>query len=209
VLIEIRPNSGGSNSFIDPVQCFRMIIPDHEIRALLREGRVRIEPIDDGQVQAACVDLRLGGEFRVFKHTHDAFIDSRNPREHTERVDSEGRPFIIHPNEFVLGITRERVALPDDIAAYVDGKSSLGRLGVTAHITSSLVEPGWDGRLVLEIANLGKMPVTLYPGMKICKLVLMRMSSASEKPYHKREETKYKGQDGVLESRIAREHGQR
>ena len=184
-----------------------MIIPDHEIKKLLAEGKVRIEPLEEGQIQAACVDLRLGSEFRVFKHTHEAFIDSRNPKEHTECMKADdGRPFIIHPNEFVLGITKERVALPDDIAAYVDGKSSLGRLGVTAHITSSLVEPGWDGRLVLEIANLGKMPVTLYPGMKICKLVLMRMSSASEKPYDKRAETKYKGQDGVLESRISKEH---
>jgi dCTP deaminase len=182
-----------------------MIIPDHEIRKLLENGRVRIEPLDEGQIQAACVDLRLGGEFRVFKHTHEALIDSRNPKEYTECIAVGGRPFIIHPGEFVLGITKERVALPADISAYVDGKSSLGRLGVTAHITSSLVEPGWDGRLVLEIANLGKMPVSLYPDMKICKLVLMRMSSASEKPYGARNETKYKGQDGVTESRISRD----
>lgn len=183
-----------------------MIIPDHEIRELLKSGKVKVEPAEDGQIQAACIDLRLGSEFRVFKHTHEAFIDSRNPKEYTECCSAGDRPFIIHPHEFVLGITQERVSLPDDIAAYVDGRSSLGRLGVTAHITSSLVEPGWDGRLVLEITNLGKMPVTLYPGMKVCKLVLMRMSSPSEKPYGRREETKYKGQDGVVESRICREH---
>ena len=181
-----------------------MIIPDHEIRELLKEGKVIIEPVEDSQIQAACIDLRLGGEFRVFKHAAEAFIDSANPREYTECVKSEGM-FVIHPGEFILGITMERVSLPPDIAAYVDGKSSLGRLGVTAHITSSLVEPGWDGRLVLEIANLGKMPVSLYPDMKICKLVLMRMSSASEKPYGARNETKYKGQDGVTESRISRD----
>jgi dCTP deaminase len=179
-----------------------MIIPDHEIRELLKSGKVKVEPLDDGQIQAACIDLRLGSEFRVFKHAHEAFIDSRNPKEYTECVKADGQ-FIIHPGEFILGITVERVALPADMAAYVDGKSSLGRLGVTAHITSSLVEPGWDGRLVLEIANLGKMPVTLYPDMKICKLVLMRMSSASERPYGVRKETKYKGQNGVTESRIS------
>ncbi len=183
-----------------------MIIPDHEIKKLLAENKVVVEPLEDGQIQAACIDLRLGSEFRVFRHTSEAFIDSRNPKEYTERVSSAEK-FIIHPNEFILGITMERVKLPDDIAAYVDGKSSLGRLGVTAHITSSLVEPGWDGRLVLEIANLGKMPVTLYSGMKICKLVLMRMTSASEKPYGARAETKYKGQDGVVESRISSEKG--
>ena len=182
-----------------------MIIPDHEIRKLLSDGRLKIEPLEDSQIQAACVDLRLGSEFRIFKHTHELFIDSRNPKEYTEACKADGRPFIIHPHEFILGITKERVTLPDDVAAYVDGKSSLGRLGVTAHITSSLVEPGWDGNLVLEIANLGKMPVTLYPEMKICKLVLMRMSSASEKPYSKRSETKYKGQRDVVESRIASE----
>jgi len=181
-----------------------MIIPDHEIRKLLSSGNVVVEPLEPEQVQAACIDLRLGDEFRVFKSTSEAFIDSRNPKEYTECIKS-GEKFIIHPNEFILGITMERVRLPADVAAYVDGKSSLGRLGVTAHITSSLVEPGWDGRLVLEIANLGKMPVVLYPGMKICKLVLMRMSSASERPYNTRAETKYKGQSGVIESRIAGE----
>lgn len=182
-----------------------MIIPDHEIKVLLKEGKVIVEPIEDGQIQAACIDLRLGSEFRFFKHSSEAFIDSKNPKEYTECIKAAEK-FILHPNEFILGITMERVKLPDDIAAYVDGKSSLGRLGVTAHITSSLVEPGWDGRLVLEIANLGKMPVTLYPGMKICKLVLMKMSSASEKPYNMRAETKYKGQDGITESRICREN---
>lgn len=183
-----------------------MIIPDHQIRKLLSEGKVKMEPLEDSQIQAACIDLRLGSEFRVFKHTQEAFIDSRNPKEYTELCKVGDRPFVIHPGEFILGITKERITLPDDIAAYVDGKSSLGRLGVTAHITSSLVEPGWDGNLVLEIANLGKMPVTLYPGMKICKLVLMRMSAPSEKPYNMRAETKYKGQKEVAESRISSEH---
>jgi dCTP deaminase len=182
-----------------------MIIPDHEIRALLREGKIKIEPLEEGQIQAACVDLRLGSEFRIFKSTHEAFIDSRNPKEYTECCAIGDKPFIIHPGEFILGITRERIALPDNIAAYVDGKSSLGRLGITAHITASLVEPGWDGNLVLEIANLGKMPVTLYPEMKICKVVFMRMSSPAEKPYDKRKETKYKGQRQVTESRICEE----
>ncbi len=181
-----------------------MIIPDHEIRKLLKEGKVSIEPLDDpdDQIQASCVDLRLGDEFKVFKHTHEPFIDSRNPRDYTEKHICGDRPFVLHPREFVLGITKERIKIPADMAAYVDGRSSLGRLGVTAHITSGWVDPGFSGKLVLEISNLGKMPVTLYPGMKMCKLLLMKLTSPAELPYDKRKGAKYQGQDEVHQSRI-------
>ncbi len=180
-----------------------MIIPDHEIKKLLAEGRVRIEPLEDadGQIKSGCVDLRLANEFRLFKHTREAFIDSKNPKEYTEDTSVE-RSFVLHPHEFVLGITEEKVTLPADIMGYVDGRSSLGRLGVTAHITSGFVDPGFSGKLVLEICNLGKMPVMLYPGMRICKLLLFRMSSASETPYNLRKDAKYKDQDSISQSKI-------
>jgi len=180
-----------------------MIIPDHEIRKLLNEGRVVIEPIDqDSQIKSGCVDLSLAPEFKVFKHTHEPFIDSKNPKEYTQDVLAGDRPFVLHPHEFVLGITQEKVALPADIMGYVDGRSSLGRLGVTAHITSGFVDPGFSGRLVLEICNLGKMPVMLYPGMRICKLLLFMMSSASQVPYNMRKDAKYMDQDAVSQSKI-------
>ena len=179
-----------------------MILPDHEIRKLLKEGRISIEPMEDGQVQAACVDLRLGSEFRVFKYTSEAFIDSRNPKEYTQTYCSDGKPFILHPKEFILGITKESIKVPDDLAAYVDGRSSLGRLGITAHITSGWVDPGFQGKLVLEISNLGKMPVTLYPDMRICKLLFFQLNSPAEVPYYKKKDAKYRNQESVCESKI-------
>ena len=179
-----------------------MILPDHEIRKLLSSGNVVVEPLEPEQVQAACIDLRLGDEFRVFKSTSEAFIDSRNPKEYTQAVASDGKPFIIHPKEFILGITKESIKIPDDLAAYLDGRSSLGRLGITAHITSGWIDPGFHGKLVLEISNLGKMPVTLYPGMRICKLLLFKLSSPCEVPYDKRKSAKYRDQETVSESRI-------
>ena len=181
-----------------------MILPDHEIKKLIEKGEVRIEPLDNPRVQikSGCIDLSLAPEFKVFKHTKEAVIDSRNPKDYTEDVEVDGGSFVLHPREFVLGITKERITLPADIMGYVDGRSSLGRLGVTAHITSGFVDPGFSGRLVLEISNLGKMPVMLYTGMRICKLLLFRMSSASEVPYNLRKDAKYHNQDAVFQSKI-------
>ncbi len=186
-----------------------MILPDHEIMKAIKEGRIVIEPADgiESRIHPACLYLRLGDEFRLFKYTQEPFIDSKNPKSYTEELKTNGKPIIIHPKEFVLGITMEKIKLPADIAAYVDGRSSLGRLGITAHITSSLVDPGFEGRLVLEISNLGKMPVTIYPGSKICKLVFMKLSSPAAVPYNKLHDAKYAGQDGVVESRIYRDGG--
>jgi len=183
-----------------------MILPDHEIRKMLKEGKLKIEPLEDPdkQIQPACVDLKLGSEFKVFKHTKEAYIDSKNPKEYTEDHTANGEPFVLHPNEFVLGITKEKITLPADIAAYVDGKSSIGRLGITAHITSGWVDPGFSGRLVLEISNLGKMPVKIYPGMRICKLLFFGMNSPCEVPYNMRK-SKYHGQDTVEQSKLHEE----
>ncbi|MBL7206589.1 MAG: dCTP deaminase [Candidatus Aenigmarchaeota archaeon] len=181
-----------------------MILPDHEIKQLLKDGKIVIEPLDDPdtQIQPSCIDLRLGNEFKVFKHTKEAFIDSRDPKEYTEKMNTRGEPFILHPKEFILGLTKESITLPADITGYIDGRSSLGRLGITAHITSGYLDPGFSGNLVLEIANLGKMPVKLFPGSRMCKLILLKMSSPSETPYNMREDAKYKDQNEIIQSKM-------
>jgi dCTP deaminase len=184
-----------------------MLLPDHEIKKLLKEGKIGIEPIDnpEEQIQPSCVDLRLGSEFRKFKITEEAFIDSKNPGEYTEKFVSNGRSVVLHPGELLLGMTKEKIKLPADIAGFVDGRSSIGRLGVTTHITSAWIDPGFEGRLVLEIANLGMMPVTIYPDMRIAKILFFRMSSPAERPYNVRKGSKYNRQDSVMESRIHEE----
>lgn len=181
-----------------------MILPDHEIKKLLKEGEIVIEPLDDPalQIQPAWVDLRLGNDFRQFKHTEEPFIDSRNPKEYTEKIVSNGKPIMLHPREFMLGIIKERIKVPTNLAAYLDGRSSLGRLGITAHITAGWVDPGFEGNLVVEITNLGKMPVAIYPGMRIAKLVFFRLTSPVERPYGEQRGSKYKGQTSVSESKI-------
>ena len=181
-----------------------MILPDHEIRKRLEEGSLKVEPLDNPkvQIQAAWIDLRLGTEFKVFKHTKEPFIDSAKPKEYTEPVTIDASGFTVHPHEFILGITKERIKIPNDLAAYVDGRSSLGRLGVTAHITAGWIDPGFEGHLVLEISNLGKMPVTLYPNIRIAKLVLFKLSSPAEVPYNLRKGAKYHLQDTVTQSKL-------
>ncbi len=179
-----------------------MILPDHEIKKLIEEGRIGIEPLQENQIKSACVDLSLGPEIRIFRHTHEPCIDSKVPSDYIESTVMEKGKFILHPGEFILGITKEKVSLPDDIVGYVDGKSSLGRIGITAHITSGWVDPGFGGRLVLEITNLGRMPVVLYAGMKICKILFFSMSSPSKVPYNIRQDSKYHGQMDIEQSKI-------
>lgn len=186
-----------------------MILPDHEIKAHLKAKKIVIEPLEDPdvQIQPAWVDLRLGNEFRVFKTTGTPFLDTKNLKDnYTETVTvKDGQPFIMHPREFVLGKVLEYIRLPDDLVGSVDGRSSLGRLGIVVHTTSASVNPGWEGNLVLEMANVGKMPVAIYPGMRICKIMFHQMSSPAERPYGKRAGAKYQGQKSVLQSKINEE----
>jgi len=179
-----------------------MILPDHEIRKLLEEGKIGIEPLQDSQIKSACVDLSLGSEFRAFRHSSEPYIDSKISKDHTDVTVMKDNRFILHPGEFVLGITKEKISLPADISGYIDGKSSLGRMGITAHITSGWIDPGFEGKLVLEITNLGKMPVVLYSDMKICKILFFTMTSASEVPYNKRKDSKYHKQMNIGQSKI-------
>ena len=186
-----------------------MILPDHEIKRLLKEGSLRIEPIEDPevQIQSAGVDLRLGKEFRVFKITGTPYIDTKKESlGYTQSIVLEdSKPFVIHPGEFVLASVKEYIKMPPDLMGSVDGKSSLGRLGIAIHATSASINPGWEGIFVLEITNMGRMPVALYPGMRIAKLVLHKLSSECERPYGKRGDTKYNKEGSISESRIHEE----
>jgi dCTP deaminase len=184
-----------------------MILSDKDIKSYIESGKISIEPkLKEEQFQSAWIDLTLGKEFRTFKSTQSAMVDPKNPEDITEMIKiNEDKPFIIHPGEFILGTVNEYVKFPNDLAGAVDGRSSLGRLGVVVHVTSTFVDPGWEGRLVLEITNIGKMPVALYPGMRICKLVFMKLSSPCEKPYYMKKDAKYFKQDSVDYSKISQE----
>lgn len=188
-----------------------MILPDHEIRKLMKDGKLVIEPLanPEEQIRSAGVDLRLGNEFKLFKASAIPFIDTRgSPEKYTESVIVEdGNPFVIHPGDFVLGSIKEYIRMPDHLMGSVDGRSSLGRLGIVIHATSSSINPGWEGSFVLEIANISRMPVKLYPGQRIAKLTLHMLSSPPERSYANRTDTKYQGQKGVGETRIHEESG--
>lgn len=182
-----------------------MILPDHEIRKYLHEKKIVVEPIDeDVQIQPSGIDLRLGNEFRIFRIISTPFIDTKKRTDdYTEKIYiKDDEPFILHPGEFVLGSIKEYIKLPSDLMAVVDGRSSLGRLGVVIHSTSASINPGWEGNFVLEITNIGKMPVALYPGQRVAKLAFMKLTSPAEKPYNKRSDVKYNKQEAVRETKI-------
>lgn len=184
-----------------------MILSDKDIKQALKEGILKIEPLDEKQIQAAWVDLSLGGEFRIFKVISTPYIDPKVPLDgYTEIVKiDDDKPFVLHPGEFVLGCVKEYIKMPDNLMGVVDGRSSLGRLGIVVHATAAGINPGWEGIFTLEMANVGKMPIALYPGMKICKLVLHELSSPAEKPYNKRGDAKYQKQTKIEESKIFKE----
>jgi dCTP deaminase len=180
------------------------VLSDGTIKRLVDEGRIRIEPWDPSLVQPASVDLRLGSSFRVFHNHRIAAIDLRDPPTNlTERVAvAEGSSFVIHPGEFVLGVTQELVAIPDDIVARIEGKSSLGRLGLIVHATAGFVDPGFEGTLTLEITNLTRVPIKLYPGDLIAQLSFMALDQPAEVPYGSPElGSHYHGQVEATESR--------
>jgi dCTP deaminase len=180
------------------------VLSDGTIRRLVEEGRVRLEPWDPGMVQPASVDLRLGSSFRVFHNYRAAAIDLREPPTNlTEHiVIGQEEPFVIHPGEFVLGVTQEWVSLPDDIVARIEGKSSIGRLGLIVHATAGFVDPGFAGTLTLEITNLTRVPIKLWPGLPICQLSFMVLDRPAERPYgHPELGSHYHGQVEATESR--------
>jgi dCTP deaminase len=174
-----------------------VVLSDRDIRAEIEAGRIVIDPYIPEAVQPSSVDLHLDRRFRVFRNSRYPYIDVREPQpELTELLEIAGdEPFILHPGEFVLGSTLERVGLPNDLVARLDGKSSLGRLGLLIHSTAGFVDPGWEGNLTLELSNVANLPITLYDGMKIGQISFQRLSSPVEVGYgDARIGSKYRGQ---------------
>jgi len=179
-------------------------LSDGTLRRLLADGRVKIDPYDEAMVQPASIDLRLGPSFRVFHNFRVESIDIGDPpqglTEHVEIGDDE--PFVVHPGEFVLGRTAEYVEMPDDLVARVEGKSSLGRLGLIVHATAGFVDPGFKGTLTLEITNLTRVPIKLWAGKPIAQLSFMELDRPAERPYgHPDLGSHYQGQVESTESR--------
>ena len=180
-----------------------MVLSDRTIERLLGEGRIEIDPYDPGLLQPSSVDVRVDRYFRVFRNSRYPFIDVKQEQEElTEQVEIGDEPFILHPGEFVLGSTLERVKLPDDLVARLEGKSSLGRLGLLIHSTAGFIDPGWDGHVTLELSNVANLPITIYHEMKIGQISFMQMTEPATTPYGASKlGSKYKGQKGPTASR--------
>jgi len=182
-----------------------MVLSDRAIRAEIEAGRIAVDPYDPEMVQPSSIDVRVDRSFRVFHNARYPFIDVRQPMDDlTELVKVDGdEPFILHPGEFVLGQTLERVRLPNDVVARLEGKSSLGRLGLLIHSTAGFVDAGFEGNLTLELSNVANLPVTIYHGMPIGQISFMRMDSPVERPYGSGEAgSKYQGQAEPTPSRF-------
>ncbi|MEP7054412.1 MAG: dCTP deaminase [Actinomycetota bacterium] len=181
-----------------------MLLSDRDLRAEIEAGRVVVDPYDAEMVQPSSIDVRIDRYFRVFHNSRYTHIDvAREMDDLTELVEPKGDdPFLLHPGEFVLGSTLECVTLPDDIAARLEGKSSLGRLGLLTHSTAGFIDPGFTGHVTLELSNVANLPITLYPGMKIGQICFFRLSSPAEKPYGSGAKgSRYQGQRGPTPSR--------
>ncbi len=182
-----------------------MVLSDRTIREEVEAGRITFDPFDPSLIQPSSVDVRVDGKFRVFHNARYPYIDVRQKMDDlTELVEVTGdEPFILHPGEFVLGQTLERVKLPDDVVARLEGKSSLGRLGLLIHSTAGFVDAGFEGNLTLELSNVANLPITIYHGMPIGQISFMRMDGPVEFPYGSSETgSKYQGQDEPTASRF-------
>lgn len=187
-----------------------MILSDRDIKAAIESGRVKIEsdqPEMFWHIHASSMDLRLGNTFKLYEHSKFAVLDPKNPETFAGNMRTiqvpEGEPFIVQPGEFVLGVTSEKITVPDDLVVRVEGRSSLGRLGIVVHSTAGFVDPGFSGTITLEISNLNRLPVALYPGMRVCQLAFEQMTSPAETPYYKKEGSKYQNQVLPEESRLS------
>ena len=181
-----------------------MVLSDRSIRRLIADGDIEIDPFDESLVQPSSVDVRVDRYFRVFRNSRYPYIDVKQPMEElTELVEIDDEdPLILHPGEFVLGSTLERLALPNNLVARLEGKSSLGRLGLLIHSTAGFVDPGWNGHVTLELSNVASLPITLYANMKIGQLSFMQLSEPAEIPYGSAAlGSKYQGQRGPTASR--------
>ena len=189
------------------------ILSDQDIKKCLESGKIIIEPLEkpEIQIQPSSVDLRIGSEFKGFRIVRKPCIDPMDKGDLESYMESfyidEGEPFIIHPGEFALATTYETIELPDDLVARVEGRSSMGRLGITMHVTAGYIDPGFHGKITLEISNIGKMPVALYTGQRVCQIVFETMTSPSKRPYgHPDRDSKYMGQKRPISSKIKQDY---
>ncbi|HEX3840014.1 MAG TPA: dCTP deaminase [Acidimicrobiales bacterium] len=183
-----------------------MVLSDRSIREALDSGTISIEPLGEGCIQPSSVDLHVDKYFRLFRNHTSRVIDVREDQEDlTELVDiGDVDPLILHPGEFLLGSTLEKITLPNDLVARLEGKSSLGRLGLLIHSTAGFVDAGWDGHLTLELSNVANLPITIYAGMKIGQISFLQMTTAADKPYGSDGlKSKYQGQWGPTPSRYS------
>lgn len=186
-----------------------MVLSDRDIKAAITNKSIVFTPALNlrEQLGSCSVDLRLGTSFRVFKHSRYPYIDPHDKKLTADMMEEEtvkpGDKFILQPGDFVLATTIESFRLPDDLLARLEGRSSLGRLGIVVHSTASIFEPGWDGVVVMELGNMGRMPVALYTGMRICALTFELLTSKVEVPYHQKKHAKYIRQTHPIPSKIA------
>ena len=181
-----------------------VLLSDRDIRAALQSDSLGIDPLDPELVQPSSVDVRLDKYFRVFNNSRYTHIDPKQEMEDlTSLVEvAEGDAFVLHPGEFVLGATLERFSLSDSLAGRLEGKSSLGRLGLLTHSTAGFIDPGFNGHITLELSNVANLPITLWPGMKVGQLALFQLTSPAENPYGSGSlGSKYQGQRGPTESK--------
>ncbi|SDP91912.1 dCTP deaminase [Lentzea jiangxiensis] len=181
-----------------------MLLSDQDLRKEVESGRLLLDPFTVEMLQPSSIDVRLDRFFRVFNNTRYTHIDPAQQQDDlTSLVETpEGEPFVLHPGEFVLGSTYEMVTLPDDLAGRLEGKSSLGRLGLLTHSTAGFIDPGFSGHITLELSNVANLPITLHPGMKIGQLCLFKLSSPAEHPYGSAQTgSRYQGQRGPTPSR--------
>jgi dCTP deaminase len=180
-----------------------VIFSDRSIREAIEAGTIQIDPFEPTYVQPSSVDLRVGDGFRVFVNHKYSEIDPRSPQEDlTQLVEVGDEAFMLHPGEFVLGSTLERVKLGEDVVARLEGKSSLGRLGLLIHSTAGFIDPGFEGHITLELSNVATLPIAIYPGMKIGQISFYQMTTAADHPYGSPElGSKYQGQTGPTASR--------
>lgn len=193
-----------------------MRLSDKDIEQSINDRKINIVPTpDSSMISGVSVDIRLGNEFRVFKEHTAPYIDLSGPKDEMQKAMNsvmsdeitiaDGEAFFLHPGELALAVTYESVTLPDDIVGWLDGRSSLARLGLMVHATAHRIDPGWSGQIVLEFYNSGKLPLALRPKMKIAALNFETMSSSALRPYNKRHDAKYKGQKGAVASRISQD----
>ena len=193
------------------VRLSSVVLSDRDIKKALKSGRIKVSPLPDLKTQlgSCSIDLRLGNSFRVFEYSKNAYIDPLKKDagiEVTREIKvKKGEKFMIQPGDFVLAVTMEKITISPDLLGRLEGRSSLGRLGIVVHSTASVFDPGWDGNTVLELGNLSRIAVALYPGMRICSFTFEELSTPAEVPYTAKKTAKYVGQKGPDESRIYKE----